>query len=93
MSSDNDRRGDGGSTAAGTGTAGAGRSFQEALEELERCVRLLDSGEPSLEESLRIFEKGVLLVRECQEKLDAAEARVAELTDGPAGVEERPFES
>ena len=59
------------------------RSFENALTELEVCVRSLDSGELPLEESLRMFESGISLVRECQELLDAAERRVVELTRTP----------
>ncbi len=77
----------------GQAESGDHRTFQQALSALERCVRLLDSGEPGLEESLRIFEQGVLLVRECQQKLDAAEARITELTSTSGGLGERPFES
>lgn len=61
----------------------AGRSFEQALTELESRVRQLDSGELPLEESLRMFEEGISLVRECQELLDAAERRVIELTSAP----------
>jgi len=59
------------------------RSFEKALSELEGCVRRLDSGELPLEDSLRMFESGISLVRECQELLDAAERRVVELTRAP----------
>ncbi|MEL6343165.1 MAG: exodeoxyribonuclease VII small subunit [Myxococcota bacterium] len=59
------------------------RSFEQALNELEHRVRRLDSGELALEDSLKMFEEGVSLVRECQELLDAAERRVIELTASP----------
>lgn len=62
---------------------GGRRSFEQALSELEGRVRQLDSGELPLEQSLRMFEEGISLVRECQELLDAAERRVIELTSAP----------
>lgn len=71
------------------------RSFEQALAELEGCVRRLDSGELPLEDSLQMFESGISLVRECQELLDAAERRVVELTrapDEPRTVRERPLD-
>lgn len=68
------------------------RGFEETLAELEDNVRRLDGGDLPLEEALRLFEKGVGLVRECQELLDDAERRITELTGGPGGVEERPFQ-
>jgi exodeoxyribonuclease VII small subunit len=43
-------------------------------------VRRLDSGELPLEQSLKLFEEGISLVRECQELLDGAERRIVELT-------------
>ena len=61
----------------------SGRSFEQALTELEGRVRKLDSGELPLEDSLQMFEEGISLVRECQELLDAAERRVIELTTSP----------
>ena len=60
------------------------RSFEKSLEDLEQRVRRLDSGDLPLEDSLRIFEEGVALVRECQELLDRAEQRIIELTTNPS---------
>ena len=44
--------------------------------ELEKIVRELEQGDLSLEESLRLFEDGVKLSRECQERLNQAERRI-----------------
>ena len=68
------------------------RSFEETLGELEEHVRRLDSGELPLEDALTLFEHGVGLVRECTELLDQAERRIVELSEGPEGVVERPFD-
>ncbi len=70
----------------------APRGFEQTLAELEEHVRRLDSGELPLEEALQLFEQGVGLVRECQELLDDAERRITELTEGPDGVQEQPFD-
>ena len=51
-------------------------TFEAALEKLQISVKKLESGELSLEESLRLFEEGVRLTRVCQEHLQAAEQRV-----------------
>jgi exodeoxyribonuclease VII small subunit len=67
-------------------------AFEAALEELERRVRRLESGEVSLEEALALFEEGVELARTCHEQLEAAEQRVSALVHGARGVEERPFD-
>ena len=64
------------------------RSFEGALKELEGRVAKLERGELELEEALKLFEEGVALVRECHEKLDAAEARIVVLTGTAEGVGE-----
>jgi exodeoxyribonuclease VII small subunit len=54
--------------------------FEAALEELEALVERMETGELSLEESLRAFERGVALTRDCQRALKDAEIRVRALT-------------
>lgn len=46
------------------------------MEELERIVRELEQGELPLERSLELFEHGVKLSRECQDRLNQAERRI-----------------
>ena len=52
------------------------QTFEIALKELEKIVRRLEDGDSSLEESLKLFEDGVRLSRECQERLNQAERRI-----------------
>ncbi len=52
------------------------QSFETSLKELEKIVRGLEEGDLSLEESLKLFENGVKLSRECQERLNQAERRI-----------------
>ncbi|MFL2526179.1 MAG: exodeoxyribonuclease VII small subunit [Candidatus Azotimanducaceae bacterium] len=54
--------------------------FESALKELETLVSRMESGELSLDESLKAFERGVELTRKCQSSLEAAELRVQTLT-------------
>jgi exodeoxyribonuclease VII small subunit len=56
-------------------------NFEAALEELEALVERMETGELSLEESLRAFERGVALTRDCQRALKDAELRVRALTE------------
>ncbi len=56
------------------------KTFESSLEELERIVRELEQGELTLEKSLELFEQGVRLSRECQERLNQAERRIEMLT-------------
>ncbi|MCX6669799.1 MAG: exodeoxyribonuclease VII small subunit [Methanothrix sp.] len=54
--------------------------LEEALDDLERIVAKLEEGKLSLEESLVLFEKGTMLVRLCQGKLEKAQKRIESLT-------------
>ena len=53
-----------------------GRSFEASLEALEQIVRQLEDGDLPLEKSLELFEQGIRLSRECQERLSQAERRI-----------------
>lgn len=50
--------------------------FETALENLEQVVEQLESGELSLEDALAAFEKGVGLVRYCNQKLSEVEKKI-----------------
>ncbi len=52
------------------------QTFEASLAALERIVRELERGELPLEKSLELFEQGVKLSRECQERLNEAERRI-----------------
>jgi exodeoxyribonuclease VII small subunit len=53
--------------------------LEEALRRLGEVVKALDSEEIDLDSSLALYEEGVALTRLCNEKLSAAERRVAML--------------
>ena len=68
--------------------------FEAALAELEAIVQRLEHGELSLEESLRQFERGVVLTRSCQKCLQQAEEKIRVLSKGADGeLIERDFEA
>ncbi len=52
------------------------KSFEASLQDLEKIVRRLEDGDLPLEDSLKLFEDGVRLSRECQERLNQAERRI-----------------
>lgn len=64
-------------------------TFEAALAELERVVGQLESGNVPLEESIALYARGAELKTYCEDKLKAAEARVAEITQGPDGLRAR----
>tara|TARA_Y100001970_G_scaffold185062_1_gene225068 strand:- start:1589 stop:1801 length:213 start_codon:yes stop_codon:yes gene_type:complete len=55
--------------------------FEESIKELEKIVKDLEDGEPSLDESLKSFEKGITLIKVCQKELESAENKIKELTE------------
>ncbi|MBK7707413.1 MAG: exodeoxyribonuclease VII small subunit [Acidobacteria bacterium] len=61
------------------------KSFESSLTELEQIVRQLEDGDLPLEESLKLFESGVKLTRECRERLDEAERRIEVLLKDSQG--------
>ncbi len=61
------------------------QSFEDSLAELEKIVTKLEEGDLPLEESLELFEKGVGLSRECQERLSRAERRIEVLLKDQRG--------
>ena len=56
-------------------------SFEEAMLELESVVSKLDSGEGTLDESISLFQKGVILSKLCSSRLEEIEKKVMILTD------------
>jgi exodeoxyribonuclease VII small subunit len=69
-------------------------NFEAQLASLERIVRELERGDLPLEQSLELFEQGVRLSRECQERLNEAERRIELLLRGGDGSTLAvPFES
>ena len=72
----------------------AAPDFEAALAELEAIVARLEQGELPLEESLRQFERGVVLTRLCQKALSQAEQKIRVLANGPEGEpREQDFEA
>ena len=69
------------------------KKFEDELKELEAIVSQIDSGELSLEESISAFERGVMLVKALNGKLDEVERKVELLTRSTGGdLRTAPFE-
>ena len=73
-------------------------TFEQALENLEKIVAQIESGQIGLEESITRYEEGIRLIQQCRAILDAAEKRIQLLAKGegdqlaPAGELEPPDE-
>ena len=55
------------------------KSFEENLERLKELVRSLQSGELSLDESLKVFEEGIKLSKTLEDKLKSIEDKAVKL--------------
>jgi exodeoxyribonuclease VII small subunit len=63
----------------------ANQSFESALENLDQVVEQLETGELSLEDSLAAFERGVGLVKHCNQKLNEVERKIEILVKDKEG--------
>ena len=57
------------------------KNFESSLVKLEALVGSLESGELSLDDSIKKFEEGISLYKGCRELLSEAEKKIAVLTD------------
>lgn len=69
------------------------KTFEDSMKELEEVVAKLESGDVTLDESLKLFERGIKLSASCQKKLDEAERRVKILTGSGGEMTEEDFEA
>ncbi len=69
-------------------------TFEDALRSLEDVVRKLESGEVPLDDSIELYERGEDLRKHCQARLDAAQARIERIVQGPDGrpIGTEPFD-
>ena len=70
----------------------ARKTFEDALEKLEQITSELESGELSLEASLKKFEEGIKLAQFCNSKLDDCQQKVSLLFEKDGSQKETPFD-
>ncbi len=68
------------------------KDFEKSLQQLEKIVANMESGELGLEESLTQFEQGIKLAKNCQDTLANAELRVEQLIEKNGLQQTVPFE-
>ena len=66
-------------------------NFNKGLLQLEEIINKMESGELSLEDSLKYFEEGVKIHRQCHTALTDAEQRISVLSENDNYSEERSF--
>ena len=68
-----------------------GPRFEEAMTRLEQLVQALETGNLSLDDSLRAFEEGTGLLRFCVRRLEETERRIEILMQDEGGLRTEPF--
>jgi len=66
-------------------------SFEKSLESLEELVRELEAGDKGLDESLAMFEKGVVLAKDLSKRLEDAKTKVESLSKESGKLVKKPF--
>ncbi len=61
--------------------------FESSIKELESIVEKLEDEDINLEDSVKSFEKGISLVKECQKQLHNAELKIKKLLDDGSSSE------
>ena len=61
------------------------QTFEASMARLEQIVRAMERGDVALEESLKLFQEGTELVRNCQKLLDEAQLQVKKIMAAPDG--------
>ena len=77
--------------AAAASEPGQIAEFEQSLDELEQLVERMEHGELSLDDSLKTYERGIALYRNCQAALEQAELRVKLLYDPESPEEAEDF--
>lgn len=67
--------------------------FEEAMQELEIIANSLEKGDLTLEESVKKFEEGMKLSKQCNEMLEKAEKKITILLQKDGKIEEENFSS
>lgn len=62
-------------------------TIEEGFDRLENIIRKLEQDEVSLEESFALYQRGVTLVKECNDKIDLVEKQI-KLIEGNEAIEE-----
>lgn len=64
------------------------KNFEELITELEDITNKLEKDNLTLDDSVQLFEKGMKISKECNEKLENAEKRITMLINAETGEEE-----
>lgn len=63
-------------------------NFEENMEELEKIVQELERGDLNLDDSIKKFEEGMKISKQCNKFLEEAEKRITVLVENKDGISE-----
>ena len=66
-------------------------SFENRIKELENIVSTLEKGDLSLEDSVKKFEEGIEVSKECSKMLENAEKRITKILNENGKIKEEDF--
>lgn len=67
--------------------------FEQSLDQLNQLIEKMETGHLSLEASLKYFEEGITLIRQCQQTLNIAEQKIQILTEKAGKLTLADFQS
>ena len=67
-------------------------TFEKSLESLEELVRELEAGDKGLDDSLALFEKGVVLAKDLSKRLEDAKTKVEALSKEGGKLVKKPLD-
>jgi exodeoxyribonuclease VII small subunit len=55
-------------------------TYEQSIEKLKRIIEKIEDGNTSLDESIRLYEQGAVLVKQCETMLSEAEVKITTLS-------------
>ena len=68
-------------------------SFEESLKQLENIVEKLESGDIDLEKSVKLYEEGMVLKKNCEDKLKKVEMQIKKIKVENNKITKEDFQS
>ena len=68
-------------------------NFEESMKKLESIVNELENGNLNLDESVKKFEEGMKIAKQCNNILENAEKKITILLEKNGDFEEKPFDT
>ena len=69
------------------------KNFEKSMQDLENIVTELEKGELNLDESVKKFEDGMKIAKQCNNILENAENKITILLENNGNLEEKSFET